>query len=337
MARPLRIEYPGAYYHVSNTGEYGITLFPGSKYYEAFLTELSNACARFNVEVHSYCLLRNEYHLLLKTPEGNLSRFMRQLNGLYTQFYQNQKSEQGSVFQSRYKAVLVQANACLLAVSRYIHSLDASARRKGKQVFSDWSSLAAFGNKVKAPEWLVREDIFDLLPAEAASEKAGNKSTKKSARPYARYLAFFAEGVDSETKQFYARKNRLSVLGDTKFKNSVKAKVEPTKQRGLGKGKLARLRPSMKKVVEEVAKYFKVTERSIYQAARGPGSKNVPRWVAMHLCQELSAATLQDIASRFGLKRYGTVSTTVGKLRQESQDNPKILKAIQSLSKRLKA
>jgi REP element-mobilizing transposase RayT len=77
MAKPLRIEYPDAYYHVSNKAEYGISLFPGIKYYEGFLAELADACARFNVEVHSYCLLRNEYHLLLKTPEGNLSRFMR--------------------------------------------------------------------------------------------------------------------------------------------------------------------------------------------------------------------------------------------------------------------
>ena len=107
--------------------------------------------------------------------------------------------------------------------------------------------------------------------------------------------------------------------------------------RGIGKGKLARMRPSMKKVVAEVAKQFKVSESSIYKAKRGPGSKNVPRWVAMHLCQELSAVTLKDIARRFGLKRYGTVSTTVGKLHQESQNDSKILKAIRSLSKRLKA
>lgn len=329
MARPLRVEYPNAFYHVSNTGEYGITLFPSAKYYEAFLAELAKACARFNVEVHSYCLLRNEYHLLLKTPEGNLSRFMRQLNGLYTQFYQDQKNELGSVFHSRYKAILIQPNAYLFEVSRYIHSLDKSVKKGNRQALtSGWSSLAAFANKAKTPNWLVRDEVFALLKGAAK---------KKISKPYATYLAAVEEGVNPEIKHFYARKNLLSVLGDKKFKNSIKAKIEPLKQRGVGKGKLARLRPSMKKVVAEVANYFKVPERSIYQAARGPGSKNVPRWVAMHLCQELSAATLQDIASRFGLKRYGTVSTTVGKLRQELQINPKIPKAIQQLSKRLKA
>ena len=330
MARPLRIEYPNAYYHVSNTAEYGITLFPSKNYYEGFLAGLVDACARFNVEVHSYSLLRNEYHLLLKTPEGNLSRFMRQLNGLYTQFYQSRKNEEGSIFHSRYKAVLLQAKPYLLEVSRHIHNLDGSAKRSKIQTdTSNWSSLAVYGNKFKAPSWLIRDEVLTMLVA--------NGGSIKGAKTYAKYQAFVAKGASSEINKFYARKNRLSVLGDAKFKKSANAKLAPAKLRGVGKGKLARMRPSMKKVVLEVAKYFKVNELSIYKASRGAGSKNVPRWVAMHLCQEFSAVTLQDIANRFGLKRYGTVSTTVGKLRQEIENDPKILKAIQSLSKGLKA
>lgn len=330
MARPLRIEYPNAYYHVSNKADYGITLFPGKNYYAGFITGLTDACARFNVEVHSYSLIRNEYHLLLKTPEGNLSRFMRQLNGLYTQFYQSRKNEHGSIFRSRYKAVLLQAKPYLLEVSRYIHNLDGSARRDKKLTnTSNWSSLAAYGNKSKAPGWLIRDEVLNML--------AAHDSTIKGGRTYAKYLAFVVHGTSPEIKKFYARKNQLSVLGDAKFKNSAISKLAPAKLRGQGKGKLARMRPSMKKVVREVANYFKVDEHSIYKASRGAGSKNIPRWVAMHLCQELSAVSLQDIANRFGLKRYGTVSTTVGKLRQEIDNDPRIRRAIQSLSKSLKA
>lgn len=329
MARPLRIEYPNAYYHVSSKAEYGITLFPGVRFYEGFLAELADACARFNVEVHAYSLLRNEYHLLLKTPEGNLSRFMRQLNGLYTQFYQARKNEQGSVFHSRYKAVLVQAKPYLLEVSRHIHNLAGAVKRGNKPALkSNWSSMEAYCNKAKAPQWLECNEVLAMLLSGAAANKV--------AKPYAKYLAFVAEGTNPELKSFYARKNQLSVLGNDKFKISAKSKSAPAKPRGLGKGKLARLRPSMKRVVAEVSGHFKVNESSIYSAARGPGSKNVPRWVAMHLCQELSAVTLQDIARRFGLKRYGTVSTTVGILRQEIKVDPKLRKAIQSVSKRLK-
>ena len=161
MARPLRIEYPDAYYHVSTRAEHGITLFPGPKFYKGFLAELADACARFNVEVHAYSLLRNEYHLLVKTPEGNLSRFMRQLNGLYTQLYQVQKNDRGSVFHSRYKAVLVQPKPYLLEVSRYIHNLAGSVKGGSKPTLkSGWSSMEAYCNKAKAPQWLVRNEVL---------------------------------------------------------------------------------------------------------------------------------------------------------------------------------
>jgi hypothetical protein len=248
---------------------------------------------------------------------------------LYNQFHQSRKNDQGSIFHSRYKAVLLQAKLYLLEVSRYIHNLTGSIKRGKKPTLSpSWSSMAAFYSKTKASNWLVLDEVFALL--------ATGDSAKKGARSYAKYLAFLSEGTALEVKHFYARKNLLSVLGNDKFKNSAKSKTAPAKPRGIGKGKLARLRPSIKKVVTEVAKHFKVSGESIYQAARGPGSKNVPRWIAMHLCQELPAVTLQDIARRFGLKRYGTVSTTVGKLRQELQNDPKVHKAIQSLSRRLK-
>ena len=77
MARPLRIEYPDATYHVSNYGFENQRIFPSAKYFEAFLEALGDTCSRLNVEVHAYCLLRNQFHLVIKTPEANLSRFMR--------------------------------------------------------------------------------------------------------------------------------------------------------------------------------------------------------------------------------------------------------------------
>ena len=122
MASPLRIEYPDAVYHVSNYGLDNQRVFPSDRYYDQFLKSLADACSRLNVEVHAYCLLRNQYHLIIKTPEGNLSRFMRQVDGLYTQHYQKMKRSEGSLFRGRYKAVLIQAEGYLLPLSSYIHS-----------------------------------------------------------------------------------------------------------------------------------------------------------------------------------------------------------------------
>lgn len=318
MARPLRIEYPDAVYHVSNFALGRQRVFPSDKYYQAFLSALEETCSRLNVQVHAYCLLSNQYHLLIKTPEGNLSRFMRQIDGLYTQYYQRLKKSEGSLFRGRYKAVLVQPEKYLLPLSRYIHL----GVKKSELEKWAWSSYAAMVNKTKAPAWLVRDDVLGQLDA----------SANKRYRAYADYVA---EGVDEEMAHFYGKKNLSSVMGDDKFRAAARKKRNPAKARGVSRGVNAKWRPACPQIVSAVATQFKVSEDSIYNAARGPGSKNVPRWVAMYLCQELSAVTLQAIARLFKLKRYGTVSTTVGKLKKEMAEDAKLLAVVSKLAKSL--
>ena len=318
MARPLRIEYPDAYYHVSNVGVDKQKIFPSQKYYEAFIAGLEETCFRLNVEVHAYCLLKDQYHLLIKTPEANLSRFMRQVDGLYTQHYQRLKKSEGSLFKGRYKAVLVQAENYLLPLSRYIHL----GVRKADLETYQWSSYPAYINKAKAPAWLVRDGVFEQIGGTGAKRTAALKK-------------YMDEGVDKELAHFYGKKNLSSIMGDEKFKKAAKGKRNASKARGVSRGAHAKWRPSCKDIISAVAKQFKVTEESIYTAARGPGSKNVPRWVAMYLCQELSAVTLQAIAKLFKLKRYGTVSTTVGKLKKEFAEDSKLLNTTNRLMKAL--
>lgn len=318
MARPLRIEYPDAMYHVSNFGLPKQRVFPSAQYYDAFLDGLADTCARLNVQVHAYCLLRDQYHLVVKTPEGNLSRFMRQVDGLYTQQYQKMKKTDGSLFKGRYKAVLVQADKYLLPLTRFVHS-----KVKSSELNSyPWSSYTKYTHKAKPPVWFNRDDTLKLLKSPAAKRAAAYKS-------------YVGEGVDAELAHFYGKKNLSSVMGDEKFKKSAAKKKSATSARGVSRGANAKWRPSCKQIITAVAKQFKVTEESINKAARGPGSKNVPRWVAMYLCQELSAVTLQSIAKLFKLKRYGTVSTTVGKLKKEFDTDPKLLAVTQKISKQL--
>src|SRR5690606_180576 len=182
MARPLRIEYPNAYYHVTNRGEGRRAIFPNEEYFEVFLSGLSDACRRLNVEVHGYCLLKNEYHLLIKTPEGNLSRFMRQVDGLYTQNYQRLRRTRGAVFRSRYKAVLVQAEKYLLNLSRFLHCLP--GRNRIKPETHPWSSYAHYCNKARPGDWLVRDEVLAQLG--------------EGGRVHVRYASYVAEGADQE-------------------------------------------------------------------------------------------------------------------------------------------
>ena len=320
MARPLRIEYPNAYYHVSNKADHDYKLFPGGQFYQVFLSGVFEAAARLNVEVHCWSLLKGEYHLLVKTPEGNLSRFMRQVDGLYTQNYQRLKRARGSVFRSRYKSVLFQSERYLLELSRFLHKLPP------KYLSWPWSSLPAYLSG-KSPGSVGAVSVQAALVRTEVLAQAGGAA--------ARYLAYLSEGNNAELAHFYSKKNQLSILGDERFRAHAKAALTTADTRGASKGTLACKRPSLQKVVSLVAEHFGVTPKSILQAARGPGSKNIPRWVAMYLCQEAGAITLKVIAQHFGLQRYGTVSTTNGKLKQELQGSPKLQLTIQKLRKQL--
>lgn len=325
MARPLRIEYPNAYYHVSNKAEEAQVLFPAEQYYKVFLNGLFESAARLNVEVHSWCLLKSEYHLLVKTPEGNLSRFMRQVDGLYTQHYQRLKRQGGSVFKARYKSVLFQPERYLLPLSRYLHNLPGTIR-KNPQTWQ-WSSLPVYLTNGKAA---INGNSNALLQRSEVLSQLGD-----GARPAARYATYMEAGNDEELIRFYGKKNQLSILGEDRFRNKARAALAPADTRGTSKGALARKRPSLTRIVNTVAGAWKVSPTSMLQAARGPGSKNVPRWVAMYLCQEAGGITLQVIAHHFGLQRYGTVSTTIGKLKHELVANPKLLSTVQKLRKEL--
>ncbi|MBD3670659.1 MAG: transposase [Gammaproteobacteria bacterium] len=120
MSRPLRIEYAGALYHVTSRGDGQKDIYLDDKDRRDFLSNLTHVCERYNWVVHAYCLMSNHYHLLLETPDGNLSQGMRQLNGVYTQQFNRTHERVGHVFQGRYKAIIVQKDSYLLELSRYI-------------------------------------------------------------------------------------------------------------------------------------------------------------------------------------------------------------------------
>ncbi len=120
MARPLRIEYSGAVYHVTSRGNARSDIFHSDHNREEFLFILDTVVRRFNWLCHAYCLMDNHYHLLIETPDGNLSLGMRQLNGIYTQKYNYLHGKTGHVFQGRYKAILVDKESYLLELSRYV-------------------------------------------------------------------------------------------------------------------------------------------------------------------------------------------------------------------------
>lgn len=163
MSRPLRVEYEDAYYHVMNRGGGRQVVFHDDDYYHLFLDTLVEAHSRFGLQVLSYCLMGNHYHLLVKTPRGNLGRGMQHINGVYTQRYNRLRRTDGPLFRGRYKAIIVENDSYQLQVSRYIHRNPVEAHLVDRLEDYPWSSYPAFINKGACPPWLYRDEILDQL------------------------------------------------------------------------------------------------------------------------------------------------------------------------------
>ena len=143
MARPLRIEYDGALYHVTSRGNDRKPIFKEDSDRELFLRTLAHVNARFHWICHAYCLMNNHYHLVVETPDGNLSKGMRQLNGVYTQAFNKRHGRVGHVFQGRFKAILVQKDSHFLEVCRYVVLNPVRAKMIAQLRQWKWSSYHA--------------------------------------------------------------------------------------------------------------------------------------------------------------------------------------------------
>lgn len=154
MARPIRLEFPGAIYHVTTRGNEGDDIFVDDEDRQQFLTVLGEVVSRAGWIVHAYVLMDNHYHLLIEVPNSNLSRGMRQLNGVYTQRFNSRHCSGGRVFQGRFKAVLVERDGFLLELCRYI-VLNPLRLKAVKNISRyRWSSYRATAGEVQAPAWL---------------------------------------------------------------------------------------------------------------------------------------------------------------------------------------
>ncbi|MBU1043628.1 MAG: transposase [Candidatus Omnitrophica bacterium] len=153
MARALRILFAGAHYHVINRGQGRRAIFLDEKDNKTFLNILSKACETYKVNIVAYCLMKNHYHLIVHTPEANLSAFMRQLNGVYTQVFNQRYKHDGPLFKGRYKAIVVQAGSYLLRLIRYVHKNPERAGIANKCKGGLYTSHEAFDSG-KESDWL---------------------------------------------------------------------------------------------------------------------------------------------------------------------------------------
>ena len=210
MARPLRIEYAGALYHVTSRGNAQENIYRNDADRMQFYNVLAEVCDRFNWVIHAYCLMDNHYHLLVETPEQNLSKGMRHLNGVYTQRFNQYHARVGHVFQGRYKAILVQKESYLLELARYIVLNPVRARMVRTSRDWPWSSYRATTGQISVPEWLYVDWVLSAFAKQ-----------KKTA--ITRYKAFVAEGKN-QPSPWMQLKNQI-FLGTDKFVDDMQRKI----------------------------------------------------------------------------------------------------------------
>ncbi|MFO1321482.1 MAG: transposase [Burkholderiales bacterium] len=169
MSRPLRIEFPGAVYHVTSRGDRREPIFRDDEDREMFLDILAHTLERLDAQVLAYCLMGNHYHLVLHTRQANLSRLMRQLNGVYTQDFNRRHGLVGHLFQGRFKAILVDRDAYLLTLCRYVERNPVAARLVPHAGAWEWSSYRAHVGEAPTPVWLDTDGLHGYLLGRAGN------------------------------------------------------------------------------------------------------------------------------------------------------------------------
>jgi len=295
MPRPARIQYKNAFYHVMNRGKGRQTIFHDENYYEAFLDTLKESHDRFDAVIHCYCLMSNHYHLLIETPRANLDRIMRHINGIYTQRYNRLKKTDGPLFRGRYKAILIDEDAYLLQLSRYIHRNPIEIKgTKPKLENYTWSSYPTYIGKSPTRNWLRRDKIYQMLGQ--AQQCTG-------------YRAFVAEGIDDELRHYYGKGNIATVLGDKSFKKRILKKNKSQKTSSLKQ--ILQPRPSANTIISVVATIFKMNESQIQQSSNTRRIRNDARKLAIYYCQRYGDMPLIKIANKFELSHTGSVSRLI--------------------------
>lgn len=215
MARPLRLEFEGALYHLTARGDRSEPIFEDDDDRRVFLAVLAQALERFEATVFAYCLMGNHYHLVLQTHRANLSRLMRHVNGIYTQAYNRRHRKVGHLLQGRFKAVLVDEESYFLEVCRYV---DLNPVRAGMVKHPRewvWSSYRAHVAAIEAPPWLDSAALHRRL-APRAPRREGP----------ARYARFVAEGRG--VRLWETALSGQIYLGDDAFVKRVQAQLEST-------------------------------------------------------------------------------------------------------------
>jgi len=311
MARQLRIEFPGAFYHVTARGNERKAVFKSIKDREQFFSYLESASNRYGAIIHAYCLMDNHYHILIETPLGNLSKIMQHINSAYTTYFNIKRDRSGHLFQGRYKSILVEVDEYAKELSRYIHLNPVRAKMVKTPEEYQWSSYSYYADKRKAPEWLYRDFVLGYF----------GKRLSTSQRNYRKFVhSLVGEVYDSPfTDVIYS-----VILGSQEYAQEIKDTF-------LKKRPQDRELPSLLELVDrpDIDIISKIVDSVIQTDDR------LAKQIKLYFCHRYSGLKLKEIGKYFGIGESG-VSQTSHRLSDKLKRNKKLSKKVAILKKKLK-
>jgi putative transposase len=311
MARPLRIVYPGAYYHVMSRGNEQKEIFKSQRDREKFLEYLASANERYGAIIQAYCLMSNHYHLLLETPEGNLPQIMRHINGAYTTYFNLKRKRSGHLFQGRYKAILVEADSYAAELSRYIHLNPIRVGLAERPEDYPWSSYRSYIGQSPPADWLKTEFILSYF---------GQPGTKTRIR----YRKFVEELQDRDYDSPLRKAIGAAVLGSADFVERVTANHLDDREHEKDLPALRQLisKPSPEQILKAIENDFATNNK-------------LARQVGMYLCHRYSGKKIREIGELFGVGS-SAVTEASRRLQERIEGDSKLKEAIQGVKIKLK-
>ncbi len=279
MSRPLRIEYDGALYHVTSRGNDRKSIYKVEEDRTLFLDILADTNRKFNWLCHAYCLMNNHYHLIIETPDGNLSKGMRQLNGVYTQTYNRMHHRVGHIFQGRYKAILIEKESHLLEACRYVVLNPVRAGIAAQPGEWKWSSYKSTVGMEKPHPCLTTHWVLGQFGSKQKEAERG-------------YRAFVEAGIGEET--IWKKVKAQSILGEDEFIENLIGYVKGHRDiREIPKNQRYLKRPGLEEIFSDKVRKNKLTrDRKISEAIEKYGYSQ------------------KDIADNLGL-HYSTISRLI--------------------------
>jgi REP element-mobilizing transposase RayT len=311
LARPLRIEFPDAFYHVTSRGNERKTVFRSQKDRERFLSYLESAHYRYGAILHVYCLMDNHYHLLVETPRGNLSQILHHINGAYTTYFNIKHGRSGHLFQGRFKAILVEKDSYGEELSKYIHLNPVRAGLVKNTSEYRWSSYRYYIGMEREPEWLTTTFILSYFGGHGRST-------------YRKYREFVEEGISKASENPLRKVVASTFLGGEEFIRRIgEEQLEGRKidRRNVPSVKKVLRGPTPGEIEAVVSKVIK-ENAAFYR-----------KW-CIHLSHQWSGWRLEEIGAYFGM-RGAAVSQMSRRFRKTVERDRSMGKLLERLKKEL--